>query len=365
MVQEVYRLSRIDAQHVYGTVLRSYLLSYDASGATARSRLSRLQECAGSACLQPTNFTWGTSAPGWTTEAPLTLGAAALSGAIAGDMNGDGYEDLAWFDSNSSSWKLLHGSVAGLAGTPLDTGSARGSVATQALSGDLDGNGRRDVVVPGSGSEWHWLRSSTSTGYSYSTTGVANVAPAGGTALVDIDGDALDDFVYAKDSANAIFWRRNLTAGGVVSFAAEAVLWTAPVGTRLSAAPFSTSKQRYRSAVRNADFNGDGRGDLLVRVQADGCGGVSGCTPYWSDRWQVFASKGNSLVPQVQLEAAPDPLLADFNGDGLTDIAYSPNGNYWRLMVGTGRREASEAGITGLRTSFSARDERRRAGGDH
>ena len=50
----------------------------------------------------------------------MTLGAVALSGAIAADTNGDGYEDLAWFDSNSSSWKLLHGSIAGLAATPLD-----------------------------------------------------------------------------------------------------------------------------------------------------------------------------------------------------------------------------------------------------
>jgi hypothetical protein len=90
-VQEAYRLTRIDAQHVSGTVLRSYQFSYDTGGATMRSRLSRLQECVGSACFQATAFTWGTSTPGWVAETPASLDAKALATAIAGDANGDGF----------------------------------------------------------------------------------------------------------------------------------------------------------------------------------------------------------------------------------------------------------------------------------
>lgn len=351
LVQETYRLARIDAQHTSGTVLRSYVLSYDATSPSARSRLSRIQECAAASCLQSTNFTWGNSSPGWSAEAAASVAAAALSTAIAGDLNGDGYEDLAYLEPGNVSWRILHGGSSGLATAPFDTGLGEGGLAAQALSADLDGNGRRDIVVPGAGNAWYWLRSSTGTAYAYSSTGVTNVASAGNTTLIDVDGDARDDFVYARDTANAIVWRRNLTAGGVPSFAPEATLWTAPAGTRLAAAPFGTSKQRFRSAVRGADFNGDGRGDLLLRVQTDGCGGVSGCTPYWSDRWQAFASRGSSLVPQFTLEPAPDPLLADFNGDGLTDIAFSPNGYYWRLFVGTGRRGTTDSGVMGLLTS--------------
>ena len=65
----------------------------------------------------------------------------------------------------------------------------------------------------------------------------------------------------------------NLTTGGTASFAAEAVLWTASQGMRIAAQPFITASQRFRSTERTADFNGDGRGDLLLRVQVDGCGG--------------------------------------------------------------------------------------------
>jgi YD repeat-containing protein len=59
----------------------------------------------------------------------------------------------------------------------------------------------------------------------------------------------------------------------------------------------------------------------------------------------VFASRGTSLVPQAVLENAADPLLADFNSDGLTDIAWSRLGTYWRLLLATGRRGTTDAGF--------------------
>ncbi|NJD33106.1 MAG: hypothetical protein FIB04_14605 [Gammaproteobacteria bacterium] len=345
LILEPYRLSRIDVQHTSGTVLRSVVLGYDASGATGRSRLARMQECVGSSCLQPTSFAWSSSSPGWTSESPLSLDATALASALAGDTNGDGFEDLIYFDSTARAWLVLNGTASGLATTPFNTGLGADSVASQALSADLDGNGRRDVVVPGGSNVWQWLRYASATGYAYTSTGVVNAAPAGSTTLTDVDGDALDDFVYVKADGAAVYWRRNLTSGGTPGFAAEALLWAAPAGTRIASMPFSASTQRFRSTTRNADFNGDGRSDLLVHVQVDGCSGASGCTPYWYDRWQVLASRGTSLAPQVQLEASPDPLLADVNGDGLTDIAYTPNGNYWRVLLGTGRRGTSDAGV--------------------
>ena len=199
--------------------------------------------------------------------------------------------------------------------------------------------------MPGSGNTWQWLRQGPGTAYSYSTTGVTNVAAAGSTALVDVDGDGLDDFVFVKAPGSSISWRRNLTAGGTPSFAAEAVLWTASQGTRIAAQPFVTASQRFRSTERAADFNGDGRGDLLLRVQVDGCGGTAGCTPNWTERLQVFASRGTSLAPQAVFESSADPLLADFNSDGLTDIAWSMSGTTGRLLLATGRRGTADAGL--------------------
>ena len=253
LVQEVFRLARIDAQHTSGTVLRSYVLTYDNAGPSSRSRLARLQECAGSACLAPTNFTWARSSAGWVADVSLGLDAAALSTAIAGDTNGDGFEDLLYYDAGARAWMALHGSGSGLSGAPLNTGLGSDGTPAQALSGDVDGNGRRDVVVPGKGNTWQWLRQGPGTAYSYSTTGVANVAPAGSTALVDVDGDGLDDFVFVRDPGTSISWRRNLTTGGTASFAAEAVLWTASQGTRIAAQPFVAASLRFRSTERTAD----------------------------------------------------------------------------------------------------------------
>ena len=109
LVQEGFRLARIDAQHASGTVLRSYVLTYDTSGPSSRSRLARLQECAGSACLAPTNFTWARSSAGWVADVSLGVDAAALSTAIAGDTNGDGFEDLLYFDAGARAWMALRG----------------------------------------------------------------------------------------------------------------------------------------------------------------------------------------------------------------------------------------------------------------
>jgi RHS repeat-associated protein len=346
LVQEYNRLVRVDTQHTSGTVLRSYVLSYQSDPNGGRSRLSRVQACAGASCLKPTNFSWSAGTPGWTTEASLALEPSVLGSAFAGDSNGDGFEDLVYYDSASRRWLVLPGRAEGFAGGPVDTGFGSDSVAIQALWGDLDGNGRRDVVVPGGGGQWHWLRHSSGSTYAYGSTGVVDSAPAGSTSLADIDGDGRDDFVYVKDSGATLAWRRNLTSAGVPAFATEAVLWTAPAGTRIAATPFLAASQRSRSTERRADFNGDGRDDLLLRVQVDGCGDATGCVSNWTERWQVFASRGNTLVAQSWLDGASDPLLADFNADGLTDVVYAYNGFTWRLVLGTGRRGAVDAGLS-------------------
>ena len=345
LVQESYRLVRIDAQHASGTVLRSFVLRYDTTGPSTRSRLARLQECAGSACLAPTTFTWARSSAGWVADAPLRVDPGALATAIAGDMNGDGFEDVVYYEPGARAWMALHGSGSGLSAPPVSTGLGADGKPAQALSGDLDGNGLRDIVVPGSANAWYWLRSESAGTYAYTTTGVADVAPAGSTALVDVDGDGRDDFVFVRDAGASISWRRNLTTAGRAEFATEAVLWTAAPGTRVAAQPFVSSSQRFRSTERAADFNGDGRADLLLRVQVDSCRGAAGCSPIWTDQLQVFASRGASLVPQSVLENSADALLADFNSDGLTDIAYAPNGANWRVVQATGRRGATDAGF--------------------
>ena len=72
-------------------------------------------------------------------------------------------------------------------------------------------DGKRDVLVPGSGNYWHRLRHTSSGTYAYNSLGVINPAPPGGLIAADIDGDGRDDLVYVKPAGDAIYWRRNQT----------------------------------------------------------------------------------------------------------------------------------------------------------
>lgn len=346
LVSTPWRLDRIEVVHVgTGRVLRTLDLAYDTTGATGRSRLSSLEECAGSACFSPTRFEWTSVPAGWSVNLPVDLAPDRVQAALPGDADGDGFDDLTYFDAASRQWMVLRGGASGFQYPAVGTGLGSDGDASQAVSADLDGDGRRDVLVPGSGGYWHRLWRTGSGGYAYSSTGVGNSTPPGGLVAADIDGDGRDDLVYVKSAGDAIYWRRNQTLG-YSSFAAEAVLWTVPAGTRMPGMPFIQGAQRFRSIVRNGDVNGDGRTDLVVLTQIGGCGASPTCGT-WFNRWQVLVSSGTALVPQFTFDGSAEPILADFNADGLTDIALGAAGLDWHLLVATGARGALLAGFIG------------------
>jgi len=345
VVSDLQRLDRIDVYHgPTGRTVRSFDLSYGTPGVTGRGRLASLQECAGGTCLPPTQFTWTTAPAGWGDGVATTLTATQFATAIPGDMDGDGFDDLAYQDAASRQWMVLRGSLAGLQANAVGTGLGTDTDGSQAIATDLDGDGRREVLLPGSGGYLHRLSGSASGTYGYASIGVVNPAPPGGMIAADVDGDARDDLVYVKSGSGSIFWRRNLT-GASPSFAAEAVLWTAPTGWRLASAPFVESEQRFRSIVRSGDFNGDGRVDLLVRAQLGlWCG--KKCTN-WVNRWLVLASNGSTLVQGYALDGNSEALLADFNGDAHSDIGYWNAYGQWELLMGGGARGTALATFGG------------------
>ena len=344
-VRESQRLDRIDIVHVATLAnARSYDLGYDNIGATGRSRLVRLQECARSACLPPTRFDWSASQPGWGGNTTLPLASDRYATAIPGDMDGDGFEDLAYFDASSRGWRVQHGGPNGFASVAVDTRAGDGSESSRAIGADFDGDGRREVLVP-QGGYWHWLRRTGAGAYTYGSSGVT--APANGaTALAaDVDGDGRDDLVFRSASGDALRWRRSVSVAGTPAFDAEATLWQAPAGTALPAAPFVQAVQRLRSAERSADFNDDGRMDLLVRTVPSSCVATSNCTS--PARWQVLVSTGSALVAQAALDGVTDILLADLNGDRLTDIVYLAPGSAWQVLHGAGSRSPALAAFAG------------------
>ena len=226
IVSETTRLDRIDVVHIAtGSTVRSYDFTYGAPGTTGRSRLASLQECVPGGCLAATQFGWSFVYAGWAVNFSIPLPVDRLASAIPGDVDGDGFDDLTYHDATLRRWMVLRGNGNGFHSTAVDTGFGSDSDPTQALSADLDGDGKRDVLVPGSGNYWHRLRHTSSGSYAYNALGVINPAPPGGLIAADIDGDGRDDLVYVKAAGDAIYWRRNQTVTSS-SYAAEAVLWS-------------------------------------------------------------------------------------------------------------------------------------------
>lgn len=341
-VRESQRLDRIDVVHVATlATVRSYDLTYDLPGATGRSRLARLQECGRSTCLPATKFDWSSGQPGWAAASALSIAAARLAGAIPGDLDGDGFDDLAYYDPASRSWWVMRGSAAGLATPAINTQAGADGDAARALPADLDGDGRREILVP-QGGYWHWLRQA-SAGYAYGSTGIAAAASTSTAVAADVDGDGRDDLVVRSAAGDALRWRRSLASAGNAAFATEQPLWMVPGGSRLADSPFIQAAQRFRSASRTADFNDDGRADLMVLTVPYGCS--ASCAT--QGRWHLLASNGAALVAQASIDGASDALLGDFNADGLTDVAYTSPQAGWQLLLGAGARGSMLAVIAG------------------
>lgn len=357
IVLETKRLTRIEAR--FGsTVVRRYNFDYAVPGPTGRSRLESIQECGLSAaeCLPATQLDWAGSTAGWGAEA-VAIAIDNAGNALPGDLDGDGFEDLAWFDSGSNTWKVLRGSASGYLASSVDTGFGSALHYQQALAGDLDGSGRQGILVPHTNEVWHWLRY-TGSGYAAASTGVVNTAGAGNTILVDIDGDGRDDLVYA--SGLKIYWRRNTTSAGTPSFASAAELWSFPPWHAAQPNPLGAAQDQFRSMVRVGDFNGDGRADLLLYTRYELCQGEPACPPAWQYELRALISTGTALVEQLLwMGMAPllsPPLLGDFNGDGLTDILHAEGSPAtWRIRFATGARTPGVGGFTAaLNTGIDA-----------
>lgn len=240
---------------------------------------------------------------------PSTVALAADSG-VVGNFDGDAFDDVVVYAVGGEEL-ALSGSVAGLVAGVVISGIP---VTTQVVAGDVDGDGRDDVLridtlLRGAGIGELRLQLGSVSGLTASTPvqnitlGFLGSMPFGpvvgmpGVALVDIDGDGDRDVVLAP-------------GGNVPSlFVQAAGALPAPLPTRLPA-----GQERLFAAPR--DIDGDGDVDLLVSrdtsqglvvesLRNDGLGDFS--TP------PVFAFTYSSFTLQ-------SPTWGDFDGDGNDDL---------------------------------------------
>ena len=221
---------------------------------------------------------------------------------LAGDFNGDGKTDIFYAVTGelylSDSLKLVVASTS----TPLETGNMHlyctqseddPRECVQAVVGDFNGDGLADIAEPrvvGTSGEIR-VHLSTGTGFQYSTWYTSATGP-GRMLAGDLDGDGRTDIgLYGQD--------KTLASRGT-SF----VEVTNQMDPPISGGIISISTTR---AV--ADFNGDGRADILYQAPQSG--------PTVTMKVVVTAGQYPDLMTSVKNKFG-----------GTTSLTYTPSSNW-------------------------------------
>jgi FG-GAP-like repeat/FG-GAP repeat len=220
--------------------------------------------------------------------------AVPLDGALAGDA---AFSDLAQTDL-----AMMQGPLA----PPITV--QRTSELTELAAGDLDGDGRDDLVVANPIEVFTLL----------SASGLAQpgfiVRQGGGRmlSLADLDRDGKKDLVRTVPSAGN---------------SASELLWQRGVGDGTFGAATSVLEENYLTDAHVADVNGDGRLDLVAQML--------------SSETRVWLGHGDGSFDDFKKTQAPTQVagfitLADFNRDGKLDVAGTEGPDSFSVLLGNG-----------------------------
>lgn len=298
-----------------------------------------LQEVGYITVAPPITFTLG-----WAVEGDQDFARMGYAAAAAGDVNGDGYDDVlvgAYLynngEVNEGLVQLYYGSASGLRWTPAWSvdGNQSGAwlgLAVQA-AGDVNGDGYADVIVG--------ARNYDSGGYIDNGRVLVFYGSAAGLAAAadwiadgdqdaaylghavagagDVNGDGYDDVIIGARG-----YSNGQTAEGrvYVYYGSASGLGSAP--DWITESDYAGSWFGYAVAAAG-DVNDDGYGDIIIGSPYDGDGVVTGGKAY------VYygSSTGLGITPWVvSSDQAGSELgigtgvsgVGDVNGDGIDDV---------------------------------------------
>jgi hypothetical protein len=256
-----------------------------------------------------------------------TFGALAL-----GDLNGDGNPDMVAgppIGRNAVGVAVLVGKGGTAFQQPVVYGGSAFTQIAGIAIGDLDGDGKADVVVTGIGAAPNvgshvWVLYGKGDGTLEDPVTLATAWGSTGMAIGDLNRDGIPDLAFTVGSTP------NGNAGYVMVMQGR--------GGRTYGDPvvYATSGS---GSVAIGDVDGDGNPDLVT----------NGVTVYFGDGKGGFPRRGDWFN-----DAPGSVILTDFNGDGKTDIVLGTGsgqvlaGNRVTVLYNRGNRDFPGAPISPL-----------------
>ena len=255
-------------------------------------------------CFTPDSFTFNTGLD-------LTTGLLPYMAAI-GDLDGDGKPDLVVVNK-SSSFVIVYRNISASGSISASSFSAYmmftvDASGTNVKLADIDGDGKLDIVTTHSTTaRVDILRNTSTTGaISFATKVIVNVGTQPYEVVIaDFDGDGKPDIATADLAIDSIaVVRNNSTAGTIVSGS-----FSAPVKYQVGNGPIS---------IDAADLDGDGRQDIIVSNDS-----ATSISVLRNATTGAGAFTSTSFAPKVDFTTGTTPAevkCADIDGDGKPDI---------------------------------------------